>query len=990
MDRQFLDFAIQSIWNEFSLKPLSLDITNCIQFKAYASVSNNFNSRTNRRLQDTSEGDMNSKMYFSKFKMDCLVLDCLVSLTPISKPSLVSSVLVKSLETREFHLSRFTDLLSEFDNESDIRTGYMNLTESGQISLHLDTDPTVLSSSPIGIWISGIKNACDFRVWKACLQFILASNAQMNSENDASMLLGVYGNSGVPHFYRTAFVPSHETDLCNSFSVFIAFNRHNTEPIQFKFTLLSSREVCTSSSRSKASEYFTWDLVKKTPDNKKELAALKDSVKQFCNSVHGLQYSQGEVINQATFIPCSTKSETSIVPKPKNWNNTTNSSTFRSFDDEFKSLDFSGSHIPEASLLFEESVKTSYSNLGGNRTCQITSEQLHEESLPREPPRKSNGSLKIDGVSNNCFIQEDVTEYDPSRYQNSCKPETKSSPVHMTLPQDTEYKVNKNDQKSTFSEILPAFDDTNTTVYLQNILSNLPFCQLERLEQIITVILNKDNSDHVKEDPHRDSLDCENDQDTLHKNNLKKGISVGVNTTFLTSDTNLKHKEKVSDFGSFHSNQIDQSLPTIISTANDEHETRYQDNNIHQTHVKTVDTKVTSSPIFKVTSTSQVKEETKMQLDSQRQNDTVDKYSLLLANIQQVLNNRVSCDSLSSVSHQNNQKLMSSDNQKAQIHSEELPASNSIPAALHQQNNFIEYNLTKFKNPERVNQRVSSWLSSDPNSVYDNQPSPSAEVGDAVLPISSYLTRTQSHTSDRFPPTNQVNSNHKYEILNPLHNMHTNKVKQQDRNLLMSVFSSDTNQSLYLASLVNKYLGPELLDSTREGSMEIDYSMATLDYMKRHGIIEDFKSDESKSDSPPVSSTPTTYRKNASMKYARHYTRQNDCIHPLSIRPSSSIPFAPMAPKSSDLQASLTIGESLPNLLNGLRLDQSHVTQHVNITNTDIKYLSTLSDSTLETCNSNSPILPVSDYAHITDYTSSVINNPILDLERLRSLPKLL
>ncbi|XP_018646476.1 hypothetical protein Smp_161090 [Schistosoma mansoni] len=58
-----------------------------------------------------------------------------------------------------------------------------------------------------------------------------------------------------------------------------------------KFTILSSVEDSVSLPKftSENSEYFTWNLVKNISP-KENLTILKESVKQFCDSVHGLEY----------------------------------------------------------------------------------------------------------------------------------------------------------------------------------------------------------------------------------------------------------------------------------------------------------------------------------------------------------------------------------------------------------------------------------------------------------------------------------------------------------------------------------------------------------------------------------------------------------------------------------------------------------------------------------------------------------------------------
>ncbi|VDQ10149.1 unnamed protein product, partial [Trichobilharzia regenti] len=187
--------------------------------------------------------------------------------------------------------------------------------------------------------------------------------------------------------------------------------------------------------------------------------------------------------------------------------------------------------IPEASLLLEEGVETSYRNFtGGNQsTPSSIIDKLNAESLPREPLKKLNDSAKQ--------LSEYSTDYDPERYKNSPKskctnslqqlpPPTPAASVHhITLsPQNTQNHLTN----GLLCEIQSTFNSTNdTTLNLQSILSRVPQSQLERLEQIITQMLNKHdnrNTDQNKND------------------HLQKGISVGVNTTFVASEINSKYK----------------------------------------------------------------------------------------------------------------------------------------------------------------------------------------------------------------------------------------------------------------------------------------------------------------------------------------------------------------------------------------------------------------------------------------------------------------
>ncbi|VDP00085.1 unnamed protein product [Schistosoma margrebowiei] len=81
-------------------------------------------------------------------------------------------------------------------------------------------------------------------------------------------------------------------------SIFLFFLYKNI--FQLKFTLLSSLEDSVSLSKSsfENSEYFTWNLVKNISP-KENLTILKDSVKQFCDAVNGLEYFEDKFVRLA-------------------------------------------------------------------------------------------------------------------------------------------------------------------------------------------------------------------------------------------------------------------------------------------------------------------------------------------------------------------------------------------------------------------------------------------------------------------------------------------------------------------------------------------------------------------------------------------------------------------------------------------------------------------------------------------------------------------
>ncbi|CAI2734565.1 unnamed protein product [Schistosoma spindalis] len=345
------------------------------------------------------------------------------------------------------------------------------------------------------------------------------------------------------------------------------------------------------------------------------------------------------------------------------------------------------------------------------------------------------------------------------------------------------------------------------------------------------------------------------------------------------------------------------------------------------------------------------------------------------------------CDSAASAPHPDNNNITKN------FLNQELLTSNSIPIVFHEKDDCVNYRVNSDKNPENFSRRVSNWLQSDPNKKGDNPSSSVTKVNYTEL-TNSNCKRTDTRIYvDPSHSINQLNVNQKLAVSESIQDIHLVSVKKMNANFLNSGCAGDTDQSIYLSSLVNKYLGNKAVGSgtvDTDSSAVVDYSLATLDYMKRHGIIECYGDNKcTQSTATVVSSTPTANHKNALHNYTRFNDQRDDSIRTPSSGPSSSIPFVSIDPKSPDIHGDLTSGESLPNIMNELSLDKLQMTQHAEICNLDTKYLSTLSDCPSEKDTSIRPILTVSGYSHIFD-EPNVINSPILDLERLRSLPKLL
>ncbi|KAK4476084.1 hypothetical protein MN116_001308 [Schistosoma mekongi] len=176
-------------------------------------------------------------------------------------------------------------------------------------------------------------------------------------------------------------------------------------------------------------------------------------------------------------------------------------------------------------------------------------------------------------------------------------------------------------------------------MHFQSILTKLPLNQLERLERIIADMLDKKKIDYLVPDPSKDSSERNADQYYSDKYEPKQSISIGVNTTFVSSEICLKNKEHliVTENCGLNNQNLQSSVPTTKPLLIDDGASILQQNNNNVNNLERewfISNKSNPSYILQVKSASLIyskaMKQVEVQKNSKRPNETSDNYSLLL------------------------------------------------------------------------------------------------------------------------------------------------------------------------------------------------------------------------------------------------------------------------------------------------------------------------------------------------------------------------
>ncbi|KER32343.1 hypothetical protein T265_01570 [Opisthorchis viverrini] len=717
-------------------------------------------------------------------------------------------------------------------------------------------------------------------------------------------------------------------------------------------------------------------------------------------------------------------------------------------------------NVPDASLLFEEGVTTStcelmQSSLSQSDTQLIalqTSLQCSNDAIPRQPPgsssvqRSSTNELHLPLLEKKplpTICEDDVlTAYDPARYRVE------------TEHQNSKLSVEPSDS-STHREKKRKSHKSTPTV-LHSLLATLPPSQLKRLEQIICTLLDKSSDGQAKKtEAVSRSAGCEQATEMLHNN--VQAVDVAVNTTQLyvkpipqieTGSVTPAENGKCSSClvwlqhlltvrlicvsphltATQQLKRTDNASPGISTTCSD-----------HVKHVRPTGADVSSNPVHGATRPtlgdfasllslphSDTKQASNSSPPGKHGSGVPDRYSNLLASIQAVLDRQ----SKSGAKHERNRSISSDSNlPKAYDLRPQTDFGGSVcdyPLNIRsssisttrvngQQKPVSEQDEIPLSNALLSNKRVAYWLHSDmephpPLPRNEGDDSKTTQLSDTLLDshliTGRYANATclSENNSKCTLSSSLINANLcDYHLASDQEVTHAQLsiVSAQADQQMDSQITTETDQSLFLAALVEKYLGLKIespkktasdrdrrrteddsvdsLTVTRYGGLNpTDMSLATQCYLERHGIL-DTKQESARSKKAFYSSTPlggpSLVGLNAETERNAHRNEPHLCP---PIKQSPEVFHFPV--------------NTVPNILDGLCLERSPLAdpQTKCVPNTNLfPTLSETSQFSTGTCVVVGPTTrtkPTADQRSVGDSE----HGRILDIERLRALPKLL
>ncbi|GAA57239.1 SCL-interrupting locus protein [Clonorchis sinensis] len=985
------------------------------------------------------------------FSVDALSIDCPLRFLRVRTPKLVSSALARSLETSLLFPVNPTQTKELIDLAVDLRFGYLSVTSSNELSVHLDSDPSALSANLAGLWISGIQFVDDPRVWAACFRFLLSKQVNRRYFNpstphfwsgdarripNVSMLLLFYGTTTGPpacfevdwafDFARTTQLHGtgqlHSTLDDPAVAATVFHQPSNFSKVHFNLykgvgsvqslaaPCFDSKEMCT----------FDLNLAPKHPLYGNTEAA----VRPYLSPVTTLQL-EGAPLTASVAVQ---EAETSCI-SPRS---PTDLSKQLEYDDTF-SLPATHFNVPDASLLFEEGVTTStsglmQSSLSQNDTQLLASQtslQYSNDAIPRQPPglssvqRSSTNELPLPLLEKKplpTICEDDVlTAYDPARY----RVETENQNLKPTV-EPSESSVHREKKRKPHK---------STPTVLHSLLATLPPSQLKRLEQIICTLLDKSNDGQVKkEEAVSRSAGCEQTTEVLHNN--VQAVDVAVNTTQLyVKPVPQLETDSVTpvENATQQLKKTDKACPGISTTCSE-----------HIKHVRPTGANTSSNSVHRASRPtlgdfasllslphSDNKQTSHPSPPGKHGSGVPDRYSNLLASIQAVLDRQ----SKSGTKHKQNRSISSdshlpkADDLRPQTDFGESVCdyplnirSRSTTRVNGQQNSVSEQDELPVRNALLSNERVAYWLHSD----MEPHPSLPKNEGDDSKTIQLSDTLLDSHLiPGRYANATCLSENNSkctlssslisanlcdyhlasdQEVTPAQISIVSAQVNQQMDNQL----TTETDQSLFLAALVEKYLGLKIespkktasdrdrrrteeddsmdtLTVTRYGGLNpTDMSLATQCYLERHGIL-DTKSESARSKKAFCSSTPlggpSLVCLNPETERNAHRNEPHLCP---PIKESPEVFHFPV--------------NTVPNILDGLCLERSPLADPQTKCVPNTKLFPTLSEPSQFSIGTCVAVGPTTRTKLTVDQRSvgDSEHGRILDIERLRALPKLL
>ncbi|TGZ61445.1 hypothetical protein CRM22_007997 [Opisthorchis felineus] len=968
-----------------------------------------------------------------QFSVDALSIDCPLRFIRVRTPKLISSALARSLETSLLFPVNPTHSKELIDLAVDLRFGYLSVTSSDEFSVHLDSDPSALSANLAGLWISGIQSVDNPHVWAACFRFLLSKQVNRRYINpstphlwsgdarripNVSMLLLFYGTTTGP---PACFEVDWGFDSARTTQLHGARQLHSTagDPtVAVHFNLYKGVGSVQSlgSPCFDSKEIFTFDL--KLAPKDPLYANIEAAVRPYLSPVSTLRL-EGTPLTASVTIH---EAENSCI-SPRG---PTDLSKQLEYDDTFS---FPATHfnVPDASLLFEEGVTTSTCELMQSSLSQSdtqllashTSLQYSNDAIPRQPPgsssvqRSSTSELPLPLLEKKplpTICEDDVlTAYDPARYRVETE--------HQNLKPSVELS-----ESSTHREKKRKSPKSTPTV-LHSLLATLPPSQLKRLEQIICTLLDKSSDGQVKKvEAVSRSAGCEQATEMLHSN--VQAVDVAVNTTQLYVKPVPQLETDVVTPVENATQQLkktDSSCPGISTTCSD-----------HVRHVRPTGASASSNSVHGASRPtlgdfasllslphSDTKQTSHPSPPGKRGSGVPDRYSNLLASIQAVLDRQ----SKSGEKHEQNRSISSDSHlPKAEDLRPQTDFGGSVcdyplnirsRSTTHvnvRQKPKSEQDELPLRNALLSNKRVAYWLHSDmephpPLPKNQGDDSKTTQLSDTLLDShlipGRYANATcLSENNSKCPLSSSLISANlcDYHLVSDqeVTPAQISIVSAQANQHMDSQITTETDQSLFLAALVEKYLGLKIespkktasdrdrrtegddsvdtLTVTRYGGLNpTDMSLATQCYLERHGIL-DTKSEPARSKKAFYSSTPLG---GPSLV----------CLNPETERNARRNEPIKQSPEVFHFPVN-----TVPNILDGLCLERSPLAnlQAKCVPNT--KLFPTLSEpsqfsiGTFVAVGPTTRTKPTADQRSVGDSE----HGRILDIERLRALPKLL
>ncbi|KAF7231843.1 hypothetical protein EG68_08627 [Paragonimus skrjabini miyazakii] len=1058
-----LDGLVQSIWSRSIQQSPSLEMNDLLVFKAIGYPIVEQSPRGSYMQVDGCPAFC--------LRVDAVSVDCMLLFKPIQTLPMINSALTRSLETNLICPASLDQSNNSLYSALDLQFGYISMKDSTLFSLHLDSDPSVMSANIAGMWISGIEFVDDPRVWALCFRFLVSSRISRRCfrglliDDSCADALHIPGVSMFLLFYGS--VPGQptcfEVDLHNeSFDSSLPSQSMNNSSRVIQFNLHTHAGNIRPVPKLTDHEWYTLDLELATKEEHL-LSLMNNAISQLNPPIPQLE---------KTCITSTDPTVRSWLPEPSLLPDSSVTGTISQSSLHHLNTLNAQFNVPDASLLIEEGVAISNAHLlekcksldlYSEYDALFTVEKHAEDGIPRELPCSPislvHDTVKPDPVSGwhrlSTIKESDCSQiaYDSGRYQ----PPTKVVP---NSPGDHELQTRNNNTpgRSVDAPANKWVSSKSGHTTLHSLLATLPPTQLKRLEQVISSLLkqagrSENNDDTSRPGAHSDSVGTNvqavdagvnttqydlryplsriDPEKRIHKN-VKLEKSYESRLVLTNSDKESTHTQPVETSYSdacLANGKLVNHVEDIVETAS--HRVPYQ-------RRKTL---AELAPLLSLAPKGNTQSASALNFSEQAP-EPHDKFSHLLSSIQVVLERRSKDDRIP-INVPNNPRT---NPQVLPTHSESIcdypldriclmnPARSSSPHTVSESALIRNTHgplwqpavaAAEAERQERNNNlqsstahdRVTHWLrveQTESNMLTLNTQVNAAGLADTL--DSQFILPTHDDNMEDTEVNSQANCTLSSSLISANMADYQSLLTQEPRitNIVTQPLTSlpevpdcttetllptDTDQSLFLATLVEKYLGLKINvskrtddrlkakhkmidchstnDVTRYGGLNpSDISWATQDYLKRHGILN---VDSGRTGTPYASSTPVH-----GLSFSQHKTsRLRDVKQTRKAGVGSgSVPSNMM---SIQPPTSISCDTNVPNILDGLCLERSPLVD--TFTGPTLPILTETSSLCSEFTD-----LPEATDSPPSDSLGSVTSsaNRILDMERIRSLPKLL